>query len=165
VAQLPITRHLICVNWYLSCEKDSDIIEISYLSIAPVSQTGKLRIDSPPNIMMIDTLQTVPLTLTQDGTIRVSGSRVSLDSIIYQYLQGGSAEQIHESFPSLNLADIYAVISYYLNHRDTIDGYLRQQEAKAEALRHRIECDPSYQAKTSEIRERVQQRWQARQSD
>ena len=115
--------------------------------------------------MMIDTLQTVPLTLTQDGTIRVSGSRVSLDSIIYQYLQGGSAEQIHESFPSLKLADIYGVISYYLNHRDTIDAYLRQQEVKAEALRRRIESDPSYQAKTSEIRERIQQRRQARQSD
>lgn len=115
-------------------------------------------------MLTLETTQTVPLTLTEEGTIRVTGSRVNLDSIIHQYQQGASAEQIHESFPSLNLADIYAIISFYLNHRETVDDYLQQQAAKAEAIRQRIESDPQYQARVAEMRQRIQQRWQARQS-
>lgn len=60
----------------------------------------------------IETTITVPLTNTEFGTVRVSGSRVSLDSVVYHYEQGATPERIAESFPSLNLADIYAVIAY-----------------------------------------------------
>lgn len=85
--------------------------------------------------MILETTQTVLLTMTEGGTIRVTGSHVNLDSIIWQYGQGNSAEQIHESFPSLKLADIHTVISYYLNHSETVEEYLREQAAKAEAVR------------------------------
>ena len=116
-------------------------------------------------MMTLETTQAVPLTLTEGGTIRVTGSRVSLDSIIHEYQQGASAEQIHESFPSLKLADIYAVISYYLNHREVVDEYLEQQAAKAEAIRQRVESDPHHQARITEMRERIRQRWQAEHPD
>ena len=72
-------------------------------------------------MIVLETTQNVPLTLTENGTIRVTGSRVSLEAVVYQYEQGNSAEQIHEGFPSLRLADIHAVISYYLNHRDQVN--------------------------------------------
>ncbi|MFQ5760438.1 MAG: DUF433 domain-containing protein [Acidiferrobacterales bacterium] len=116
-------------------------------------------------MMILETTQAVPLTLAEDGTIRLTGTRVSLDSIIGQYQQGDSAERIHESFPSLKLADIYVVISYYLNHREAVDEYLQQRAAKAEAIRQQIESDPEYQARVAKMRERIQQRWQTRQSD
>ena len=106
-----------------------------------------------------ETTQNVPLTLTEDGTIRITGSRVSLESIVWQYEQGGGAEQIHKSFPSLKLADIYAVISYYLNHREQVDEYLLDQEAKAEALRGDIEADPVYKSKLTQLRERIKSRY------
>lgn len=109
----------------------------------------------------LETVQTVPLTLLEDGTIRVTGSRVTLDSIIGQYRQGESAEQIHESFPSLNLADIHAIISYYLNHRSEVDAYLQQRAAQAEAVRRRIESDPQHQARIAELRERIEARRQS----
>ena len=88
------------------------------------------------------------MTLTENGTIRVTGSRVSLEAVVYQYEQGNSAEQIHESFPSLKLADIHAVISYYLNHRDQVNEYLRDQEKKARAVREDIDSDPAYKARS-----------------
>jgi uncharacterized protein (DUF433 family) len=109
----------------------------------------------------LETVQTIPLTLLEDGTIRVTGSRVTLDSIIGPYRQGESAEQIHESFPSLNLADIHAIISYYLNHRAEVDTYLQQRVAQAEAVRRRIESDPQYQARIAELRERIEARRQS----
>ncbi|MEO8397703.1 MAG: hypothetical protein ABI700_32210, partial [Chloroflexota bacterium] len=49
-------------------------------------------------------------------------------------------EQIHEGFPTLKLADIYAVISYYLNNQDEVDAYLSQRDAEAEQLHRDIEA-------------------------
>lgn len=45
----------------------------------------------------------MPLVVTEQGTIRIKGSRVSLDSIIHHFKLGATAEQIVESFPSLSL--------------------------------------------------------------
>jgi uncharacterized protein (DUF433 family) len=59
-----------------------------------------------------ETTMTVPLTTTEFRTIRVGNSRVSLDSVVHHYKQGATAECIADSFPSLELADIYAVIAY-----------------------------------------------------
>lgn len=55
----------------------------------------------------------IPLTENEDGTIRVSGTRIPLDTVIYAYLNGDSAEEIVENFDTLNLSDVYAIISYY----------------------------------------------------
>jgi uncharacterized protein (DUF433 family) len=83
--------------------------------------------------------QPVPLTLDKDGTIRITGSRVTLDSLIHAFQQGATAEQIHDSFPSLDLGDIYATIAYYLDHQDQVERYLRQQASAARRTRQFIE--------------------------
>jgi len=80
----------------------------------------------------VETTMTVPLTTTEFGTIRVGHSRVSLDSVVYHYKQGATAERIAESFPSLDLPAIYAVIAYYLANRESVEAYLRQQEAESD---------------------------------
>jgi uncharacterized protein (DUF433 family) len=111
-----------------------------------------------------ETTMTIPLTITEFGTIRIGQSRVSLDSVVYHYKQGATAESIAESFPSLNLPDIYAVIAYYLANRETVEEYLRQQETEADALQQQIESDPTQQKATNQLRERIRARWIARQS-
>lgn len=112
----------------------------------------------------VETTMTVPLTTTEFGTIRVGSSRVSLDSVVYHYEQGATAERIAESFPSLNLADIYAVIAYYLANRESVEEYLRRQAAEADALQQQIESDPKQQKATNQLRQRIRARWAARQS-
>ena len=112
----------------------------------------------------VETTMTVPLTITEFGTLRVGRSRVSLDSVVYHYEQGATAERIAESFPSLDLADIYAVIAYYLANRESVEEYLRRQEAEADALQQQIESDPKQQKATNQRRERIRARWVARQS-
>lgn len=107
---------------------------------------------------------TVPLTTTEFGTIRVARSRVSLDSIVNQYKVGATAERIAESFPSLDLADIYAVIAYYLANREKVEDYLVRQEADADALQQHIDSDPEQQRATNQLRERIHARQAARQS-
>jgi uncharacterized protein (DUF433 family) len=62
------------------------------------------------------------------------GSRVSLESVVYQFLQGETPEGIGQSFPSLSLEQIYGGITFYLAHRSEIDEYLKQGEARFEQL-------------------------------
>ena len=104
----------------------------------------------------LETTITLPLTLTEDGTIRITGTRVSLDSVVHECEQRATPEEIAISSPSLPIADIYAAITYYLNHREQVEQYLRQQEADAEAVRVRIESAPDYQRKMQELRARIQ---------
>ena len=105
-------------------------------------------------MMSLEATHTVPLTCDSDGVIRVTGSRVTLDSIIDEFKRGATPEQIQEDFPSLTLREIYGVIAYYLEHRDTVEGHLRQQEQAAEETRRRLETQPGL----AELRARVRSR-------
>ncbi|MDX6694316.1 MAG: hypothetical protein QOF02_1919 [Blastocatellia bacterium] len=102
----------------------------------------------------LETTQTLPLRLTEDGTIRVADTRVSLDSVVHHYKLGASAEQIAQSF-ALDLADVYATIAYYLNHEEAVEEYLREQEAQGDEVQRKIESDPQYQKTIAELRARV----------
>src|SRR2546423_12501256 len=103
----------------------------------------------------LDKIQELPLRLMEDGTIRIANSRVSLDSVVHHYKLGASAEQIAQKFPALDLADVYAAITYYLNHEETVEEYLRQQEAAGDEVQRKIESDPQYQKKSAELRARL----------
>ena len=81
----------------------------------------------------------VPISEDEYGAIRVANTRVTLDVIVAAYQNGDSPEQIHEGFPSLKLADIYAVITYYLNHQNAVDTYLRQRDEQAKHTHDEIE--------------------------
>ena len=98
--------------------------------------------------------QSVPLMRDGDGILRITGSRVTLDSIAHQFKSGATAEQIQEDFPSITLADIYSVIAYFLQHREAVESYLAQQTHRAEQARSEIE----QKIDTTELRERLKQR-------
>lgn len=70
-----------------------------------------------------------------DGGYWIAGTRVSLDSIVYAFLNGLSAENIVECFPTLTLEQVNGGIAYYQANRAAIDRYLRESEAEFEALR------------------------------
>jgi uncharacterized protein (DUF433 family) len=63
------------------------------------------------------------------------GSRVSLDSIVYGFLDGNSAEGILESYPTLTLEQVHGSLAFYLANRAEIDAYLIEGEREAEKLR------------------------------
>ena len=77
----------------------------------------------------------VPLRFDETGTVRVGGTRVTLDTVLGAYLRGDSPEQIAEGFPSLPLADIHATIAWYLQHREQVDAYLQQRADEGAAWR------------------------------
>jgi uncharacterized protein (DUF433 family) len=80
-----------------------------------------------------------PVEVDQDGVLRVGGTRVTLDTVIKQYLIGNSPEQIVEAYDTLRLADVHAVISYYLSNRSEVDSYLDEQDKLAVEMQREIE--------------------------
>jgi uncharacterized protein (DUF433 family) len=85
-------------------------------------------------------VEPIPLSTDADGVIRVAGTRVTLDTVIYTFLTGASPEEIAQDFPVLRLDDLYAVLTYYLRHRDEVDAYLRERRARADTIRGEIEA-------------------------
>jgi uncharacterized protein (DUF433 family) len=82
----------------------------------------------------------VPLTTDEHEGIRVSGTRVTLDTLIGYYHQGQTPEDLHEGFPTVPLADLYAVVAYYLANRAEVDIYLQQREAEGERIQQEWEA-------------------------
>src|SRR5262245_14811005 len=116
-------------------------------------------------MLELEKTMTVPLTEWKDGTIRVTGSRVPIDSILYHFKLGAVPEQIVYMFEGLRLADIYGVIAYYLSHQETVEKYLQDQEAKEDAFLQQLESDPEYQRERRGFRERLMARWTKLQQD
>jgi uncharacterized protein (DUF433 family) len=78
--------------------------------------------------------------MDEQGGIRVGATRVLLELVIDAYREGATPETIVRWFDSLQLADVYAVISYYLKHKDEVEDYLRRREELAAQVRRSIEA-------------------------
>lgn len=102
----------------------------------------------------------VPLKTDEYGVIRVGSTRVTLHTIISSYRLGESPEAIHEGFPTISLADIYAIIAYYLANREVVDAYMQQVDDEAEQTRKEWEAryTPQQKARTDEFRKLLAQK-------
>lgn len=89
--------------------------------------------------MMSQATTTVPLSQDQAGVLRVTGTRVSLDSVIFAFNEGATPEEIVQQFPTLDLKDVYAVISYYLQNLAEVESYLAQRQVEHQELKKEIE--------------------------
>jgi uncharacterized protein (DUF433 family) len=74
----------------------------------------------------------VPLEMDAEGVMRIGRTRVTLDTMIAAFVDGATAEEIVQQYPSLNLADVYAVIAYYLRRRSEVEAYLQRQRDLAD---------------------------------
>jgi uncharacterized protein (DUF433 family) len=81
-----------------------------------------LTIHSDPSVFRLD----------DSDTIRIGKTRVTLATLVAVFNNGETPEQIAQDFPTLDLADIYSAMGYYLRHRDEVDAYLDDRERQAE---------------------------------
>jgi uncharacterized protein (DUF433 family) len=78
--------------------------------------------------MLASVNEPLPLRTDKDGVIRVGNTRVTMDTIVSVFRAGATPEEIILQFPTLNLADVYSVISYYLRNQKEVDLYLIQRQ-------------------------------------
>lgn len=81
----------------------------------------------------------VPLAADADGVYRVAGTRVTLDTLVAAYQEGATPEEMVDQYPSIKLDHAYAVIGYYLRHREEVDAYLGRRAALAAQVRSAAE--------------------------
>jgi uncharacterized protein (DUF433 family) len=82
----------------------------------------------------------VPLQADIAGVLRVGKTRVSLDSVIAAFNEGATPEEIVQQYDVLALADVYAVIGYYLENQSDIDAYLSKRNTQRAQLRQELEA-------------------------
>jgi hypothetical protein len=81
----------------------------------------------------------VPLREEPAGVFRVGQSRVLLELVLRAFKAGVTPEAIVQSYDTLNLADVYAVVSRYLADPAPFETYLCQREEAAANTRRKIE--------------------------
>lgn len=81
----------------------------------------------------------VPLVRDSVGRLMVPGTRISLDILVAAFKRGESPEAIHDDYETVPLADVYAILSYYLRHRPQIEAYLAEQAGEGAGLQARME--------------------------
>ena len=65
---------------------------------------------------------------------------MTLDSLVDEFRNGATPEQIQDSFPSLSLGAIYGAIAYYLENREAVEAYLRNRRDEAAETRVHLEA-------------------------
>lgn len=90
-------------------------------------------------MLLVPTAETIPLVTDANGVVRISKTRVTLDTVVTAFQEGATAEEIKEQYPSLQLADIYSVIGYYLRHQAEVDEYLLERQRLARDVRQEAE--------------------------
>ncbi len=86
------------------------------------------------------------------GAIRVGTTRVLLELLVRAFQDGATPEAIVQRYSTLTLANVYAVIAYYLRHRSEVEEYLARREERAEKVRQRTDAQ---QGDLAEIRDRL----------
>ena len=82
-----------------------------------------------------DIVDSIPLATDADGVVRVSGTRVTLDTIFAAFQDGATPEEIAQQYPVVPLGDIYQVIGYFLRHPKEINVYLLHRRQAAQAIK------------------------------
>lgn len=85
--------------------------------------------------LVIEQTQPLPLAADAGGVVRVAGTRVTLDAVAAAFESGATAEEIAQQYPTLALADVYAVLGYLLRHPTQVTAYLDQRAVHSSAVR------------------------------
>jgi uncharacterized protein (DUF433 family) len=92
----------------------------------------------------------------RNGGYYVSGTRISLDSVVYSFNRGNSPEAIQEEYPLLKLPQIYGAIAFYLEHQQAVDCYLDEKELEIDASSIPMrEANPELWARLERARQEI----------
>ena len=72
-------------------------------------------------------ISTEHLDIDPNGTARIAGKRTKvIDIVMDRMFQGWQAEEIHENYPDLTLAEIHAAFAYYYDHQAQLDEQIAE---------------------------------------
>ena len=89
-----------------------------------------------------------------EHTIRIAGTRVGIETVLRDYREGASPEEIILRYPTLSLEQVYATITYYLANREKVDTYLEQVRRQQEEAFNEQQRQPNEFVRS--LRERLE---------
>jgi hypothetical protein len=92
----------------------------------------------------------------------VGNSRVLLELVLRAFKAGATPEAIVQSYDTLDLADVYAVVSRYLAAPGPFEEYLRLREESGAETRRKIE---EFQGPQGNLRTILQARAKAKEDE
>lgn len=104
----------------------------------------------------LDLQATPPSIEERDGQYYITQSLITFAAVILRFKEGLSPETIRrDCFPSLPLAKIYSAISFYLNHQEKVENYLRRLRQEEDELEGQLLArHPEYIKSAEELRAR-----------
>ena len=85
-------------------------------------------------------LEPPPLRVDEGNVVRIGNSRIPIDLVVEQYENGATPEDMVRAYDALDLADVHAVIAFYLRHRMEMKKYLARREKEAKELQSQAEA-------------------------
>jgi len=92
-----------------------------------------------------------------DGTVRLKGSRITLDTLIALFKRGETLNEIRQGFPSLSRTQVTQTLNWYLDNQESAEDYFEARKFQADALRNKIESDPQNVVLRKILRKRREQ--------
>jgi uncharacterized protein (DUF433 family) len=106
------------------------IMESTTPSRSPSNEASATTVASPERVHIVSTPDTC------GGKPRIAGSRIQVKHLaIMHEREGMSPEDIVSEFPHLSLADVYAALAYYHDHREEMNAEIASDRAWYEEQR------------------------------
>lgn len=78
-----------------------------------------------------------------EDDIRIRGTRIGIETVLEDYLEGSSPEEIAARYRGLSMEQVYATITYYWHGRDQVEKYLQEWRDYADRAAREREQHPS----------------------
>lgn len=83
----------------------------------------------------MSTVETAHIHLDETGVAWIDDTNIKVIEVVLDRIaHGSSPEEIHFQYPHLSLAQVYAALSYYYDHKPEFDAEMEQQLREVEAL-------------------------------
>jgi uncharacterized protein (DUF433 family) len=93
---------------------------------------------TPSETIVLETSHIVSTPGVLGGKPRIAGHRISVQDVaIWHERMGMSVDEIASDY-NLTLAEVYAALAYYFDHREEIDARIRQGATLIEELKQRL---------------------------
>lgn len=83
------------------------------------------------------------LVLTPDvcgGQLRIAGTRITVSRIVTLYKQGLSIDEIVQTYPNLNYAQVHVALAYYHENQTAVEAELRERDAEYDILKKQFQA-------------------------
>jgi uncharacterized protein (DUF433 family) len=89
-------------------------------------------------------------------SLYISGTRVTLETVITYFQDGKAPEQIVQHLPTAPLSHVYGAIAFYLDNKELVDEYIAEGDRIEASIPPLSLSNPTLYAKLETARRRLE---------